>query len=94
MILIDNAPFLMELIKPSYKAVVIEPVPFMDIHERVYTGQIIPIKKDFWLDEEGGIEQMMTKQNRNWNAVFPYGDVGQNKARVGPNDISYIKTRF
>ena len=94
MILIEDVKFLPVLDKKPIGAVILElPEPLI-VEERIYTGQIATAKVDFWINEADGIEQMMIKQVRKWEAIFPYGESGQNKARVGPNDISYIKTRF
>lgn len=94
MILVVQAPFAMDTHKQTVGARLIEQPEFLTPDTQTYRGNITRIKSDFWMDDREEIELMMTKETKNWDIVFPYGGEGDTKARVGPNDISYIKKRF
>lgn len=83
----------------TFKGIIVDPFPHDMKREIVVYNEnvrVIPYRAEFWAndDKETGQELAMKKEVRNWKMIPMWGDASGGTARVSPNDISYIKTRF
>ena len=68
--------------------------------KRVYEeGQTrkVPYRLELWLhdDKSTCVELAFKKDQNDWPMIMPFGSLGGGStARVAPNDVAYIKTRF
>ena len=101
MIIIDNGMLQLAEEKKVLRAISIDMYPLeLKRDKKVYeecTVRKILYREEFWLndDKSTAIELAFKTDQREWSMIMPFGDLGGgSRARVTPNDVSYIKTRF